>query len=104
MKKLDILSMCKMRACNPPPARRRCTAAGAYEVFGSYTFTASDAVGDEGRTCRILGYTLQEWNGRTLGAAEEHAGASYEYVVGTSPAKVLLTWRWQSAGTMVIFR
>ena len=96
--------MCKMRACNPPPARRRCTAAGAYEVFGSYTFTASDAVGDEGRTCRILGYTLQEWNGSTWGAAEEHAGASYEHVVGTSPAKVLLTWRWQSAGTMVIFR
>ena len=80
------------------------TAPGAYEVFGSYTFTASDAVGDDGRTCRILGYTLQEWNGSTWGAVEEHAGASYEHVVGTSPAKVLLTWRWQSAGTMVIFR
>ncbi len=79
-------------------------APGAYEVLGSYTFTASDATDEKGKTRSLLGYALQTWNGSAWGAAEEHAGDSYEHVVGTTPGKVLLTWRWQSVGTMMIFR
>ncbi len=79
-------------------------APGAYEVFGSHTFTASDATDNKGKSRKILGYTVQAWNGSDWGEAVEHAGGAYEHVVGTSPAKVLLTWRWQSAGTVVIMR
>ncbi len=79
-------------------------APGAYEVFGSHTFTASDATDSKGKLRKILGYTVQAWEGSDWGEAEEHAGTSYEHVVGTSPAKVLLTWQWQSAGTMLLFR
>ena len=73
-------------------------------VAGRVTFTASDATDNKGKLRKILGYTVQAWEGSDWGAAEEHAGTSYEHVVGTSPAKVLLTWQWQSAGTMLLFR
>ena len=77
---------------------------GTYEVFGSHTFTAADVIDNKGNLRKILGYTVQAWNGNDWGAEEYHAGASYEYVVGSSPAKVHLTWQWQSAGTIVIVR
>ena len=79
-------------------------APGAYEVFGSHTFTASDVTDNKGKLRKVLGYTVQAWEGSDWGEAVEYSGGSYEHVVGTSPAKVLLTWQWQSAGTMVIFR
>ena len=77
---------------------------GTYEVFGSHTFTAADVIDNKGNLRKILGYTVQAWDGTDWGAEEYHAGASYEYVVGSSPAKVHLTWQWQSAGTIVIVR
>ena len=73
-------------------------------MFGSHTFTASDVTDNKGKLRKVLGYTVQAWEGSDWGEAVEYSGGSYEHVVGTSPAKVLLTWQWQSAGTMVIFR
>ena len=76
---------------------------GAYKVEGSWTFTARDAVDEQGRTCRLAGYVLEtladgEWTAKTL-----HAGASYTYEEGSSPKTVRLTWRW-SNGTVITVR
>ena len=81
-------------------------AAGAYEVLGSATFTAGAATDAKGKVRPVVGYTVEAWNPETgiWGTAAYHAGSSYAYTVGTDPAKVRLTWKWQPAGTVVIFR
>ena len=81
-------------------------AAGAYEVFGSATFTAGAATDAKGKVRPVVGYTVEAWNPKTgiWGTAAYHAGSSYAYTVGTDPAKVRLTWKWQPDGTAVIFR
>ena len=81
-------------------------AAGAYEVLGSATFTAGAATDAKGKVRPVVGYTVEAWNPETgiWGTAAYHAGSSYAYTVGTDPAKVRLTWKWQPDGTVVIFR
>ena len=79
-------------------------ALGEYEVAGSYTFTAGAATDKNGKVRPVLGYTIEAWDGSAWGAAVQHTGASYTYTVGTDPAKVRLTWRWQPDGTAVILR
>jgi hypothetical protein len=77
--------------------------AGEYEVEGTWTFTATDYIGG-GRRFRILGCEVETWNGTAWGAPEFREGATYTYVVGTDPAKVRITWKWQGPGTMLLFR
>ncbi|MBR2838109.1 MAG: hypothetical protein IKE55_04985 [Kiritimatiellae bacterium] len=77
-------------------------ARGAYEVEGSYTFTAGAATDKDGKVLPLLGYTVEAWDGSAWGEAERHSGSSYTYTAGTDPAKVRLTWKWD--GMMVILR
>ena len=72
---------------------------GVYEVSGSYTFTApAAATNASGIVYAPAGYAIQVWDAATggWGAATEREGDSYAYVVGTSPAKVRLLWRWKA--------
>ena len=78
-------------------------AVGHYLVEGTYTFTAEDAVAD-GKTRRVIGCMVEAWDGSAWGAPTFCSGDSYTYTVGTSPAKVRLTWRWQGGGTVLIVR
>jgi hypothetical protein len=77
--------------------------AGEYEVEGTWTFRAMDCISG-GKRFRILGYEIEAWDGTAWGAPEFREGASYTYVVGTDPAKVRLTWKWQGPGTTLLFR
>ncbi|MBQ3290123.1 MAG: hypothetical protein IJH50_11980 [Kiritimatiellae bacterium] len=72
---------------------------GNYEISGSYTFSAPAAVQTDSRGFEytFAGYTLETWNAATHGWSAPvvtDGAASYTYTVGTSPAKVRLTWRW----------
>ena len=78
---------------------------GDYLVEGRYTFTASAANdAKRGKVRPVEGYTIETWDGSAWGSAESHSGASYTYTVGTEPAKVRLTWRWQGDGTCITLR
>jgi len=81
-------------------------AAGAYEVQGAWTFTAPDVKTDGGRTLKLVGYKVSEWDGETgdWGAAVSVKGKSYTHTAGTSPAKVRLVWNWEPACTVLIVR
>lgn len=69
---------------------------GNYEIAGSYTFGAPAGTQTDARgfSYAFKGYTLEEWNATTQGWSDpvSYASGTYEYVVGTSPAKVRLTW------------
>lgn len=78
-------------------------APGVYEVEGTWTFTAADATVD-GKTRRLVGYTLEECSDGEWGAATYHGGTSYTYTSGTSPSTVRLTWQWQDSGTCILVR
>ena len=83
--------------------------AGAYEVEGSWNFTAAPvAVPREGKTPLLLtptGYTLETWNGGAWGEPVAHVGTNYVHSVAVQPAPVRLTWKWSSAdGTLILFR
>ena len=78
-------------------------APGVYEVEGTWTFSATNAV-DNGKTKRVAGYTLETWADSAWGAPTAYEGASCTYTVGTSPAKVRLTWLWQRDGACIIVR
>jgi hypothetical protein len=72
---------------------------GNYEISGSYTFAAPTAMQTDSRGFEytFAGYTLETWNAATQGWSDPVAtdgASSYTYTVGTSPAKVRLTWRW----------
>ena len=63
----------------------------------------STAGDDRGESVSLIGYALEtlkdgEWADKTL-----HAGSSYTYEEGTSPATVRLTWRW-NVGMVVIVK
>ena len=75
----------------------------AYEVEGAWTFKAMDCISG-GKKFRILGYEIEAWDGTTWGTPEFREGSAYTYVVGTDPAKVRLTWKWQGPGTTLLFR
>jgi hypothetical protein len=77
-------------------------APGEYEVIGSsYTFTAGTAA-DGGARHTLAGYTVEEWDGTGWTGRQVFRGNAYTYAVGTSPAKVRLTWKWNSATVMMV--
>ena len=76
---------------------------GVYEVEGTWTFSATNAVVD-GKARQVTGYLLETWSDGTWSAPTACDGASCTYTVGTSPAKVRLTWLWQADGICVIIR
>ena len=78
-------------------------AVGDYLVEGTYTFTAENAVVD-GKTRRVIGCMVEAWDGSAWGTPTFCSGDSYTYTVGTSPAKVRLTWKWQGGGTVLSVR
>ncbi|MBR4171420.1 MAG: hypothetical protein IKR48_07195 [Kiritimatiellae bacterium] len=67
---------------------------GAYEVSGSYTFTAPASLTAKGITYTNDGYTVEAWDGSTWTARTVHVGNSYAYA--TSAGKVRLTWQWKA--------
>ena len=71
---------------------------GNYEISGRYTFSAPTAKQTDSRGFEytFAGYALETWDAATQGWSDPvfYEPGSYEYVVGTSPAKVRLTWRW----------
>ena len=81
--------------------------AGDYKVEGAYTFTAgaaNDAAA--GKVRPVLGCFVETWDAQAgaWGAAEYHAGDSFTYTAGSSPAKVRITWKWQPDGIRFILR
>ena len=66
---------------------------GAYEVVGSYTFTAPATATAKNIDYACDGYTLETWDGSTWGNAQSYASCSYAYT--TAAGKVRLTWRWR---------
>ena len=79
--------------------------AGAYEVAGSWTFTADTVAKWNGARYKVTGYDLQAWNGSGWGEAEWHEGeSSYTYVEGVSPAKVKVTWTWNGNSIFIMYQ
>ena len=77
---------------------------GIYKVDGTWTFTATTARGDNNEIKPVKGYTLDMWDGSAWIRAASGQGDSYTYTVGTSPAKVRLTWNALPSGTVLIVR
>ena len=77
---------------------------GIYKVDGTWTFTATTARGDNNEVKPVKGYTLDMWDGSAWIRAASGQGDSYTYTVGTSPAKVRLTWNALPSGTVLIVR
>ena len=77
---------------------------GIYKVDGTWTFTATTARGDNNEIKPVKGYTLEMWDGSAWIRAASGQGDSYTYTVGTSPAKVRLTWNALPSGTVLIVR
>ena len=77
-----------------------CEANGNYEISGTYTFSAptEKQTDSRGFEYTLDGYTLETWDTSKLGwsAPDMHTDSSYTYTVGTSPAKVRLTWQWKA--------
>ena len=71
---------------------------GNYEISGSYTFGAPTATQTDlrGFEYTFAGYTLETWDveSQRWGDPATSSASTYVYTVGTSPAKVRLTWRW----------
>lgn len=77
---------------------------GAYEVLGTWTFTApAKAVGSDGLERDVRGYTLETLEDGVWSAPEFHEGVSYTHDVSAEPRPVRLTWRWKS-GLMLIVK
>lgn len=68
---------------------------GAYQVSGSYTFTAPESVTVGKFTYAPVGYAVQVWDDANgvWGKATEYTGNAYAYT--TSVGKVRLLWRWK---------
>jgi hypothetical protein len=68
---------------------------GAYQVSGSYTFTAPESVTVGKFTYAPVGYAVQVWDEArgVWGKATEYTGNAYAY--STSAGKVRLLWRWK---------
>lgn len=68
---------------------------GAYEVVGSYTFTAPASVTVNNIAYTNDGYTVETWSAAGgWGVPAAYAGTSYAYT--TAAGKVRLTWHWKS--------
>jgi hypothetical protein len=68
---------------------------GAYQVSGSYTFTAPESVTVGKFTYAPVGYAVQVWDDANgvWRKATEYTGNAYAY--STSAGKVRLLWRWK---------
>ena len=77
-------------------------APGLYEVQGAWTFSATNVVDRLGSTRIVLGYTIEAAQNGTWGAPERHAGTSYTYTAGVSPAMVRLTWKFGSGFRLIV--
>ena len=75
--------------------------AGHYLVEGSYTFTAGPATDEGGRKRKVVGYTVETWDGSAWGSPVFHGGGSCTVNAG---AKVRITWKWQPDGTAISLR
>ena len=75
--------------------------AGHYLVEGIYTFTAGPATDEGGRKRKVVGYTIETWDGSAWGSPVFHGGGSCTVNAG---AKVRITWKWQPDGTAIIFQ
>lgn len=78
---------------------------GNYQVSGRYEFTAPSAAQTDSRGFgyALSGYALETWDESAEGwsAPVAHDGeTSFEYVAGTSPAKVRLTWLWKATNAV----
>ncbi len=69
---------------------------GSYAVDGSHTFTAPATVTYKGIDYVCDGYTVETWDGSAWANAASYASCSFAYTVGTSPARVRLTWKWKA--------
>lgn len=69
---------------------------GAYAVDGSHTFTAPASVTYKGIDYACVGYTVEIWSDGAWSNAASYESCSYTYTVGTSPARVRLTWKWKA--------
>ena len=67
--------------------------AAAYEVVGSYTFTAPASVTAKGITYTNDGYTVETWDGSAWANAVSYESSSYAYT--TAAGLVRLTWKWK---------
>ena len=82
-------------------------APGAYEVQGSWTFSATVATDAEtGKRVRLAGYKLSAWDAATgdWAASAFVDEPTYTYVAGSSPDKVRLTWDWSPQAFVLVFR
>ena len=73
---------------------------GNYEISGTYSFSAPTETQTDSRGFEytFVGYTLETWNAIAQGwsAPVSYESGFYTYTVGTSPAKVRLTWQWKA--------
>ena len=81
-------------------------APGAYEVQGSWTFSATDAEDEDGKRVRLHGYKLETWDASAgaWGVSSSRDGTEYTYTSGTSPDKVRLTWDWSPQAFVIVVR
>ena len=81
-------------------------APGAYEVQGSWTFSATDAEDEDGKRVRLHGYKLEAWDASAgaWGVSSSRDGTEYTYTSGTSPDKVRLTWDWSPQAFVIVIR
>lgn len=78
---------------------------GDYEVEGSWTFTADDAVDPAtGKRVKIRGYRIETWTGSGWSIPVFTAGASYRHDTTVASGKIRLTWDWSKPGLMMIVR
>ena len=83
--------------------------AGSYEVFGEGVFTAGPATDGNGKTRKVVGYTISKWNDAKgdWGDPEpqqEGDSCTYNYNKAVDGEKVKLTWQWEPDGLMLIVR
>ncbi|MBR3223050.1 MAG: hypothetical protein IKF72_12585 [Kiritimatiellae bacterium] len=73
---------------------------GNYEISGTYTFSAPTETQTDSRGIEYTldGYTIETWDAIAQGwsAPVSYESGFYTYTVGTSPAKVRLTWQWKA--------
>ena len=69
---------------------------GPYAVADAHAFTVPVSRTWNGNVYTNAGYSVEVWRDAsgTWGEATFHAGQSYTYTLGDSPAKVRLTWLW----------
>ncbi len=75
---------------------------GTYKVDGTWTFTATTALDDNGVIKPVTSYQVETWNGSAWVHTESDKGGSYTY--DESAGKVRLTWHALPNAVMLIVR